>query len=29
MDKELEIAQLKDGWAKDKRWKGVRRDHTA
>jgi len=28
MDKELEIAQLKNGWAKDKRWKGVRRDHT-
>jgi isocitrate lyase len=29
MDKELEIAQLKDGWAKDKRWRGVQRDHTA
>jgi isocitrate lyase len=28
MDKNLEITQLKDSWAKDQRWRGVQRDYT-
>jgi isocitrate lyase len=28
MDKQQEIAALKDSWAKDARWRGVRRDYT-
>jgi isocitrate lyase len=28
MDKDLEIAHMKDSWAKDQRWKGIRRNYT-